>query len=326
MVESPSVSIALATYNGERYLSEFLDSLASQTLTDLEIVASDDASRDDTVALLRSYSRLPVRVIEGTVNQGVRGNFEEAIGATEAPYVFFADQDDVWESDKIERMTSRLRALEAKHGSEHPALVFCDLRIVDADLREIQHSYFIDTGKTREATEARDYIISNHVPGCAIAVNRALITRALPMPDNVYLHDWWFMLVATIFGAVDSLPDPLVRYRQHGSNTVGFPGGAQSKLLRLLRYGRRPLERVRARREFYRVAARIVENNVTALLDKFADDLPPAVVILLDGMASPHWLDRWRALQGAKTGESTIAKLAITAQMWADRPELPDDR
>lgn len=316
---SPTASVALATYNGERYLREFLDSLAAQTLRGIEVVASDDASKDNTVALLRGYDALPVRVIAHDTNQGVLRNFAAAIEGTRADHVFFADQDDFWESDKLELMTQRLRAIEAEHGVDHPALVFCDLRIVDEHLRELEPSYFLNTGKVPDAVDLRDYIVSNHVPGCAIVVNRALIRRALPIPDTVYLHDWWFMLVATIFGTVASVRQPLIRYRQHGNNTVGFVGAPKSKLSRLLRYAHKPGERWRKRRDFYRVAAGIVERNVAALRTKYAGTLPPEAARVLDRLNSPRWHDRLLALRGAKTGESTVATLMITGQMWRER-------
>lgn len=318
-VSSPAVSVALATYNGARYLREFLDSLAGQTLAGIEVVASDDASTDATVEMLRSYARLPIRVIAHATNQGVRRNFEAAIAGATTDYVFFADQDDFWEQEKVERMTARLRELEDRHGRDHPLLVFCDLRIVDAALNELEPSYFLNTGKIRDAADPRDYIISNHVPGCAMAVNRALIERALPIPDPVYLHDWWFMLVATIFGTVDGMADPLIRYRQHGGNAVGFVGAPGSRLGRLLRYAHKPAARIRARRDFYRVAARIVEDNVSALRTRFAGQLPADATRLLDSMASPRWRDRLLALRGAKTGESLTATVMITAQMWHGR-------
>jgi glycosyltransferase involved in cell wall biosynthesis len=317
-----TVSVALATYNGARYLRAFLDSLDAQTMRNFEIIASDDASRDATVAILNDYHALPVRVIEHATNQGVLRNFEDAIAGTSTDYVFFADQDDYWEANKIERMTTRLCALEAEYGRDHPLLVFCDLRIVDANLDEIESSYFHSTGKAADAVDTRDYIISNHVPGCAMAVNRALIKRATPIPPDVYLHDWWFMLVATIFGKVEGLPEPLIRYRQHGNNTVGFVGAPGSRLSRLWGYTRKPSERVKARVAFYRSASRIVERNVTALHDKFGAELPLDAQHLLDALASPRWRNRLRALRGAKTGESRIATLMMTALMWQRDREM----
>lgn len=312
----PTVSVALATYNGARYLTEFLDSLVGQTMSDIEVVASDDASKDATVALMRDYVALPVTVIPHSTNQGVRKNFEDAIQASSGDYVFFADQDDFWEPAKIERMTQRLRELEAVHGRDRPLLVFCDLRIVDSELAEIEPSYFLSTGKVPDAVDARDYIVSNHVPGCAMAVNRALVDRGLPIPSQVYLHDWWFMLVATIFGTVEAVPEPLIRYRQHGNNTVGFVGTPKSRFSRLIRYAYKPMDRVRARVGFYREAARIVENNVTALRTKYRGELPTDAARLLDCLASRRWSERLRALRGAKTGESPIATFMMTALMW----------
>ncbi len=317
--DRPAASVALATYNGARYLTEFLDSLAAQTLGGIEVVAADDASTDATVAILRDYDALPVRVIAHATHQGVLRNFAAAIEGTHADYVFFADQDDFWEPDKLQVMTDRLRAIEAEHGADHPALVFCDLRIVDDALIEREPSYFDSTGKRADATDLRDYIISNHVPGCAMAVNRALIRRALPIPNTAYLHDWWFILVAAIFGTVASVPQALIQYRQHGNNTLGFTGATRSGLSRLLHYARQPASRVRERYRLYRAAGRIVRGNVAALRTKYASDLPPDAARLLDQLSSPHWNERLRALRNAKTGESRLATIMVTRQMGQER-------
>ena len=118
----PCVDIALATYNGSRYLDAFLDSLAAQTWPSLRVIASDNCSTDETPNILRKFDKLPMTIIINH-DRGIVENFSSAIGAATADYVALADQDDVWEHEKIERLMKRMLEIEARQGSGRPTLV-----------------------------------------------------------------------------------------------------------------------------------------------------------------------------------------------------------
>lgn len=218
----PLVSIALATYNGSTYLPELLASLEAQSWPNLEVVVADDASRDGTPELLASYSgRVPVRLVGGGGRVGIVGNFERALAACRGDYIALADQDDVWAPEKIADLMRDLQRVERARGHATPALAFCDIELVDAKLGCLSKSLFDITAKSRRAERLRDFLLSNHVPGCAMLVNRAALKRALPFPAGIVMHDWWLSMVVASFGEIRHVAAPHLKYRQHDGNAVG---------------------------------------------------------------------------------------------------------
>ncbi|WP_336754002.1 glycosyltransferase family 2 protein [Paraburkholderia tropica] len=218
----PLVSIALATYNGARYLPELLASIESQTWPRLELVVSDDGSTDDTLDVLRNWrGALTIRIVSSGERLGIVGNFGRAVAGCEGAYVALADQDDVWSADKIEDMVRALRAQESQRGHALPMLAYCDIEVVDHTLSRISKSYFDQNGKSRDASRLRDFLLSNHIPGCSMLLNRAAIELATPFPAGIVMHDWWLAMVVASFGAITHVDKPHIKYRQHDNNAVG---------------------------------------------------------------------------------------------------------
>ncbi|CAB3791097.1 hypothetical protein LMG28614_03222 [Paraburkholderia ultramafica] len=218
----PLVSIALATYNGRTYLPELLASLEAQSWPNLELVVSDDASSDGTRELLASCAgRVPVRLVGNGERVGIVGNFERALAGCRGDYVALADQDDVWAPEKVTDLMHDLQRVERARGRATPALAFCDIELVDATLGCLSKSLFDITAKSRRAERLRDFLLSNHVPGCAMLVNRAALERALPFPAGIVMHDWWLSMVVASFGEIRHVAAPHLKYRQHDSNAVG---------------------------------------------------------------------------------------------------------
>lgn len=137
-----------------------------------------------------------------------------------ADYIFCCDQDDVWEPDKLGLMLTRLKQLEGE--SKIPCLVHHDLAVVDESLNPIAGS-FIEMMQLHPSDERNPQrlISRNEVTGCAMACNRALLEIALPISDQAVMHDWWLALCAGYFGRLAFVPEKLVKYRQHGANTIG---------------------------------------------------------------------------------------------------------
>jgi glycosyltransferase involved in cell wall biosynthesis len=218
----PLVSIALATYNGRAYLPELLASLEAQCWPNLEVVVSDDASSDGTRELLASHAgRVPVRLVGNGERVGIVGNFERALAGCRGDYIALADQDDVWAPAKVTDLMRDLQRVESTRGKSTPALAFCDIELVDATLCCLSKSLFDITAKSRRAERLRDFLLSNHVPGCAMLVNRATLERALPFPAGIVMHDWWLAMVVASFGEIRHVAAPHLKYRQHASNAVG---------------------------------------------------------------------------------------------------------
>jgi hypothetical protein len=114
-----------------------------------------------------------------------------------------------------------LRQVEQTRGHGTPALSFCDIELVDAKLCCLSKSLFDITAKSRRAERLRDFLLSNHVPGCAMLLNRATLDRALPFPAGIVMHDWWLAMVVASFGEIRHVAAPHLKYRQHQNNAVG---------------------------------------------------------------------------------------------------------
>jgi glycosyltransferase involved in cell wall biosynthesis len=221
------IAILLSTCNGAPWLPALLDSIHRQTHEDWQLLARDDGSADATprvltVAASRDRRILPLRDWAGP--QGVTGSFAllmRRAAAMPARYFAFADQDDVWMTDKLARQLAALRELESRHGPDVPLLVHTDLRIIDADRRELHPSLTRYLGQGRScqcSSPLRPLLAHNIVRGCAALFNRPLLEAASPLPAEAVAHDWWLALCAAAAGQVRYLPEATVHYRLHGGN------------------------------------------------------------------------------------------------------------
>lgn len=141
---------------------------------------------------------------------------------SEADYVMFCDQDDIWLPDKIDKLMTAMHRLEEECGTDIPLLVHSDLTVVGQDLERISESFWAHQGADPSSSRSVNrLLIQNVVTGCASLCNRKLIEMSLPVPAEAMMHDWWLALVAASFGRIGSIPDTTVLYRQHGKNTLG---------------------------------------------------------------------------------------------------------
>ncbi len=219
------IDICLATYNGERYLAQQLDSLLAQTASDVRVLARDDGSTDGTVAILHEYAgRYPgkVTLIEDDVHcGGPAPNFMEIMKHSTADYVMFSDQDDYWYPTKAEHMLRVTRRQERRAGgSDVPVLAFGDYRVVDAQLQPIEvakghlqiDKFYVSLNRL---------LVQNYVTGCTMMINRAACRLAGAWEPAILMHDWWLALCCAAMGSIVHDPTVLMDYRQHGDNDVG---------------------------------------------------------------------------------------------------------
>ncbi|MFR0557947.1 glycosyl transferase [Pseudoscardovia radai] len=220
----PQVDICLATYNGERYLPEQLDSLFAQTYQGFRIVARDDGSTDATVDILESYAcqypgRLEI-IKDDVICGGPARNFMQIMRHTSLPYMMFCDQDDVWHPTKVERMLRRFQQEERHFDGCRPLCLFSDYRVVDADLRPMDvPERNLQVADPR--TSLNRLLVQNYVTGCTMMVDRSAGVLSQPFDDRIPMHDWWIALVCAAIGHVVHMPAKLMDYRQHGNNDVG---------------------------------------------------------------------------------------------------------
>lgn len=221
------VVIAMATYNGGRFIEEQIQSIQAQSYSDWVLYVRDDGSRDDTVQKVLQIEREDHRVKlvrDELGNQGPIGNFStlmEFALERNADYVFFADQDDVWHAEKIATMLAGMQELELTHDVQTPLLVHCDLAVVNEVLQPIAKSFVQFSRLSPTTADLGVLLCQNQVTGCACLMNRALLELACPVPPNVLMHDWWLALLASSVGKIGFIPKPLVQYRQHGGNVLG---------------------------------------------------------------------------------------------------------
>lgn len=234
--EPPHVEVLLATYNGERFLRDQVESILTQDYSRLKILARDDGSTDGTRRVLEEYAdKHPSSVAllpPGEATGNAKWNFLRLLEASSAPYVCFADQDDVWKRWKVSRQMSAMEAMEARHGKETPLLVFSDLEIVNDRLELLHRSFWKHQRITpHRIGQLNRLLTQNVVTGCTALMNRPLAELAKTMPEEAFMHDWWIALMAAAFGAGAYLLEATVLYRQHGSNVVGAVEHARPNLI-----------------------------------------------------------------------------------------------
>ena len=218
---NPTVAILLATYNGEAFLREQLDSIFAQSYQCFKVYISDDCSSDTTVEILQKYQeKFPDKILY-TVNQkniGYTKNFEKLLQEVQEKYIAFCDQDDLWKIDKLEILMSKLLELENTITSK-AILVHSDLSMIDENNNIIGSSYF----------SYRKYNLKDHkdlghilgpcgVMGNTILMNAELKRLVLPFPERLDTHDYWIAIHAELFGFRKTLKQKLVKYRIHKSN------------------------------------------------------------------------------------------------------------
>ena len=264
-----SVAVVLSTYNGERYLPEFLASLAAQVRRPDRLVLRDDGSRDASPAIVADWARDQRIALQRVAGPplGAAQSFLAALAAAEpADVTLLADQDDVWLPEKIARAAERL----PDSAEAPPTLYASALRVVDAELRPMR-----DTARPRHLSFA-SAACESVLTGCTMAFNRALgeLVRA-GAPARVQMHDWWLYMLATATGDVVFDDHPTILYRQHGGNVIGTgPQGWRAFAARARRFG----SGVAIRRS----------DQLAQLLALHAPDMRPEAVRLARTLARRH--------------------------------------
>jgi glycosyltransferase involved in cell wall biosynthesis len=235
------IAIVLPTFNGEKFLAEQLESLLNQSYKNLIIVIRDDGSTDNTMGIIRQYqNQFPeqIHVVDSQdKNLGACGSFaflmqyvldhKQAL-ELDGAYMMFCDQDDIWNKDKVSRQAS-IMLEEESDKPQMPILIHSDLTVVSQTNELIAESFVEYQGLNAAKRKPEQIALSNTVTGCTAMINEPLIRRALSIPQGAIMHDWWLALVAATFGMIHYIDEPLVRYRQHGRNTVGATQYAPSK-------------------------------------------------------------------------------------------------
>ena len=220
-----NIEILLATYNGEKYLPDLLNSLFQQTIKDFRISIRDDGSTDKTIEIIKSFQKQfpeTISIFQDNHRQlGAISNFSILLQNSSAKYVMLCDQDDVWLPNKIADSLAGIQKLEKEFGDDTPALLHTDLIVVNENLNELAPSFFQYSKLDSKRNKFNQFLVQNIITGCSIIMNRALVELSWPIPEEARMHDWWIALTASSMGIIGFLPNATVSYRQHPKNTVG---------------------------------------------------------------------------------------------------------
>lgn len=238
------ISIAMATYNGAKYIREQLNSILNQTIQDFELVVCDDCSTDRTWDILEAYAKEDsrIRVYLNDVNLGFKKNFEKALSLTTGEYIALCDQDDIWTENHLELLLSNIGD-----------------RMVSAGNSGLVDEKGVSIGMTLQQMEAFDHypkddlsralsflLFRNPVQGAAMLIKRDFLYKALPIPDGVKYHDAWFSVFCCFYVGMAYTETIVNNYRMHCNNVTGHRVKRKSRIRHLLRSIRHDLSYDRA--------------------------------------------------------------------------------
>ena len=232
-----SVQILLATYNGEKFLREQLDSLLNQTFQDFTVLIRDDGSTDATLKIIEEYQQkhqAQINLIkDDKQNVGVTQNFNLLLEKSTADYLFFCDQDDVWLNEKIELSLKKIQSLEAKNHST-PCMIYSDMKAIDEQGNITSDSVWQQLKLHPKYFTLNRLLVQNIPHGCTMVINKAMRNLAFPIPIDAILHDHWIALLAVTTGKFVAIETPLVLLRNHGENVTRKKSSFTEKLKRLV--------------------------------------------------------------------------------------------
>jgi len=211
------ISVCMATYNGEKYIKEQLESILYQLSEKDEVIISDDHSTDDTLHVISLLKDNRIKVFTNEKEKGYTRNFENALEKSSGEIIFLADQDDIWTPNKID--------VSLKYLGDNDFVV-SNCKIVDTNLNILNKSHF----ELRRVKQGflHNLLLTRYIGAC-MAFRREVLLKSLPFPENTSLaaHDYWICLVAELYFKVILIEEPLVLYRRHDANAS--TGGDKSK-------------------------------------------------------------------------------------------------
>ncbi len=217
------ISVCMASYNGEKFIEEQIQTILANLGKDDELVISDDGSTDNTRNIVTSLIRLDnrIKLVDGP-KKGVIANFENAIKVSKGDFIYLSDQDDIWESNKVKKVQEGFENKECM-------LVIHDADIIDEHDRVMEKSFF-----DRRGSKSGIYknIIKNSYIGCCMAFRREILDIVLPIPKNIEMHDQWIGILAETQGEVLFLKEVVFHYRRHGLNVSSFQHYPIPKMIR----------------------------------------------------------------------------------------------
>jgi len=280
-----NIYILMSTYNGFERLKDQIESIIHQDYEHWSLLIRDDGSTDGTVKITSDYALKDKRItLIETVreNIGPANSFMQLLAHSSSDYSMFADQDDIWLPEKIEKTMAAMLEAEKQYGANTPLLVHTDLKVVDANLQLIADSFWKYQNLSPElGSQLNRLLAQNVVTGCTMMINRALADLATPIPAEAVMHDWWLALVAATFGKVVYLDDQTILYRQHGNNSVGAK-----------RWGMKRVVRQAQNSGVVRESMLRTMRQAQALLDRYRKQMTPEQIDMVEAYAGLPFMSK----------------------------------
>jgi len=223
------VSIAMSTYNGERFLRKQLDSILSQTHKNLEIVISDDCSTDKTVKIIQEYQAKDARITlyQNKENIGFVKNFEKVISLCNGEYIALSDQDDIWKINKIETFLSQIK---------EDVLIYSNAILIDKKSNKIEGNFITDDNNITKWKSNIPFLLNNVISGNTMMFKKELIKYILPIPEKISYHDFWIAFVAATYGTITCTKEPMIFYRRYTEQVTHSKKPKHKNYFEKLRY------------------------------------------------------------------------------------------
>jgi glycosyltransferase involved in cell wall biosynthesis len=221
------ISVVLCTYNGSLFLAEQVRSILLQTYPITELIIADDASTDNTYALIQEIAKTDTRIqfSRNETNLGFSANFSKALCSASCELIAISDQDDIWHERKLETLVFAL--------ADTNALIYCNS--IQFQGQPIVNPISNPNNRHIEGNDPKKIAVFNTISGHAMLIRKSLLSIALPIPAGVY-YDWWLALWAMSIGQIQFLPEVLVQQRSHGNNVTIQKHLSESDLRKQFRF------------------------------------------------------------------------------------------
>lgn len=202
------VSIAMCSYNGERFIKEQINSILNQTYENIELIIVDDCSKDKTVEIIQEYLNKDNRIkfYKNENNIGFVKNFEKSISLCTGEYIALADQDDIWKNNKLEVFVSEIK---------ENTLIYSDAILIDKDSKILNKELIRPNANLVKGRCNKAFIFTNCVSGNTLMFKKELIPYILPIPEQMSFHDIWIAFVASTIGTIIPTEESFTFYRRY---------------------------------------------------------------------------------------------------------------
>ena len=298
-----SISIAMCVCEPKKkHLLAQLDSIANQTLLPNELIVCDD-SKAPQEELFRQWgqaSEINIVYEHNKKTLGIVSNFSNALQKTTGQYILLCDQDDIWESNKIQETVASIKQNEGD--GNLPILFHSDLSLLSESAKTLKSS-FMEKQRIRGGKDnlLGVLVLHNVVTGCSAGMNRSLVEKALPIPKTAVVHDWWLALVATNCGQIIFDKRKLIKYRLHDQNAIGLrPLFSFENIKRLMQVNHIGIE-----------FSKVVKQN-QAFQQKFKQELPLEMNLFFDDLTVGGFV----LINSAKKSGVRPQALSRTIRFW----------